>query len=120
LGGAVATLDDLAKYALALPSAAVRNHYGGPDYHVAGRSFALYWPPECRVILKLPRPRQALLFEIRPETFTPCPVGRGGVWSYVAIETLEAGELGELVIEAWRTVAPKRLSRSIGDDAGRA
>jgi hypothetical protein len=62
------------------------------------------------VILKLDKPHQELLFEVRPETFQKCPVGASH-WSYVEIGQLDEDELAELVREAWSTIVPKKISR---------
>ena len=114
----MATLDDLGRFALGQPDVEVKDHFGGPAYQVTGRTFALYWRREGRAVLRLPPPRQKLLFEARPETFAPCPVGRG-VWSYVTLEALDPGELEALIIVAWRGVASRRLSRSKEDQRPR-
>lgn len=63
------------------------------------------------MILKLDRDHQQFLFEVRPDTFQPCRVGTGGVWSYVTLEDLDADEVADLVREAWAMVVPKKLSR---------
>jgi len=115
----VATLDDLARLALALPAVTVEDHFGGPSYTVGGRAFALHWRPDDRTIFRLPPHRQELLFEIRPQVFAPVKVGRA-VWSYVALDALDLAELEALIIEAWRGVVPKRLGRSIGGEADRS
>ncbi len=115
----MATLDDLARLALALPAAQVEDHFGGPSYNVGGRAFALHWRPDDRTIFRLPPHRQELLFEIRPEVFAPVKVGRG-VWSYVALDALDLAELEDLIIEAWRGVVPKRLSRAMDGEANRS
>ncbi len=96
--------------ALALPEAAERSSYGEPDFHFRGKSFALRW--QGRTILKLDRGHQELLFEIRPETFQPRKVATVH-WSYVALEHLDDDELRALVIEAWSTLAPKRMAAAL-------
>jgi hypothetical protein len=63
-----------------------------------------------RVILKLDRGHQELLFEIRPETFRKFPVATVH-WSWVEIAHLDDAELAELVREAWSQVVPKKVSR---------
>lgn len=89
---------------------------GDPWFNVGKKSFALV--PNGRVILKLDRGRQELLFEIRPETFSKCPVATV-YWSYVEIDHLDVAELADLVLEAWSQVAPKRLSRPVVEAARR-
>lgn len=72
------------------------------------KSFAL--AIDGRVILKLDRGHQELLFEVRPETFSKCPVATG-YWSYVEIDQINEAELTELVLEAWTQIVPKKVSR---------
>ena len=75
------------------------------------KSFALQ--SQGRIILKLDRGHQELLFEVRPETFSKCPVATG-YWSYVAIEHLDGDELAALVREAWSQIVPNKVSRQLG------
>lgn len=106
----MADLAALRALALALPEVEERNWYGEPDFVFRGKSFALQ--SRGRIILKLDRAHQELLFEIRPETFQPCKVATVH-WSYVRIENLDAAELGALVFKAWSTIAPKRLAAMV-------
>jgi len=103
----MATFDDLRAVALTLPGAHEDTHMGGPAFRVAGRKFALWWAKGGRTIMKLTPAHQDLLFEVRPKTFEPCPVGRA-TWSFVDLGALEGDELQALTIEAWSTVAPRR------------
>jgi hypothetical protein len=75
---------------------------------VGKKTFAL--AIDGRVILKLDRGHQELLFEIRPETFAKCPVATV-YWSYVEIAHLDEAELADLVREAWSQIVPKKVSR---------
>lgn len=110
----MASVEALRTLALALPEAAERTGYGEPDFHVRGKSFALRW--QGRTIMKLDRAHQELLFEIRPETFRPYKVATVH-WSQVELEHLDEAELKTLLIEAWSTVAPKRLSAALPAEA---
>ena len=80
------------------------------------KTFAL--AVDGRVILKLDRGHQELLFEIRPETFSKCPVATV-YWSYVEIAHLDETELSNLVLEAWSQIVPKKISRPVLEAAGR-
>ena len=106
----MADLAALRAIALALPEAAERFSYGEPDFCFRGKSFALQW--QGRIIFKLDRAHQELLFEVRPETFSPCKVATVH-WSYVRIEDLDEDELRALLIEAWATLAPKRMAAAL-------
>src|SRR5215472_17280799 len=61
--------------------------------------------------MKLDKGHQELLFEARPDVFSPMNVGRLR-WSWVEIAALEADEVADLVTEAWRQVVPKKASRT--------
>ena len=59
--------------------------------------------------VKATRQEQAALLAAAPETFgVPAYVGRHG-WVSIQLATVDPTELGELVVEAWRQTAPKRL-----------
>jgi hypothetical protein len=59
--------------------------------------------------VKATREEQAALISAAPETFgIPAYVGRHG-WVSIQLATVDPAELRELVVEAWRQTAPKRL-----------
>jgi len=109
----MATLAALRKFALALPEATEVIFKGEPWFVVRKKTFALWSKPDKRAILKLEREHQDMLFDVRPDVFTPCKVGTGGVWSTVDISELTQAELKGLVTEAWTQVVPKKMSRAI-------
>jgi hypothetical protein len=60
--------------------------------------------------MKLEKHHQELLFEARPDVFSPMTAGALR-WSWVEIEALDAGEIADLVREAWTQIVPKKVSR---------
>ena len=72
------------------------------------KTFALH--TGGRALLKLDKPHQELLFEVRPETFSKCKVATN-YWSYVELGHLDEAELASLVLEAWCNIVPKKVSR---------
>jgi hypothetical protein len=105
----LATLEDLRRVSLALPGAEEVVYKGDPWFNVGKKTFALF--TRGRAILKLDRGHQELLFEVRPETFEKCPVATV-YWSWVELGHLDEAELGELVLEAWSQIVPKKVSRA--------
>lgn len=105
----MAGADDLRAAALRLPGVTERPQLGTPSFWVNGKSFLLIWGE--RAVMKLDRARQELLFEVRPEVFAPMQAGAMR-WSYVAYDAIDAEEAAALVLEAWRTVAPKAMVRA--------
>lgn len=67
-----------------------------------------------RTILKLDKAHQVFLFEVRPEIFQKFPMGPSH-WAYVELDRLDDEELAELVLEAWTTVVPKKVSRPVAE-----
>lgn len=102
---------DLRRFGLALPEVVLHPHMGQPSLRARGRMFVLWWEPDKTTIMKLDREHQHMLFEVRPDTFTPCKVGTG-LWSYVRIEKLTKPELQALVREAWSQVTSTAAASS--------
>jgi hypothetical protein len=73
--------------------------------------------------VKATREEQAALVAAAPGTFgVPAYVGRHG-WVSIQLATVDPNELRELLVEAWRLTAPKRLvtaydSAQPGPDGG--
>ena len=106
-----ATAEDLRAAALALPEAVEVPHFGAPSFRVNSKIFAqIVVKDGARAILKLPRERQELLAEARPETFQRAFWGRT-VFHQVVLDRIEPAELAELVRDSWREVAPRRLTK---------
>jgi hypothetical protein len=112
----MADFQHLRDVALRLPEVDEGLHRGGPAFRAVGKTFALWWAEGGRTIMKLTAPHQQFLFEVRPEIFQPCRVGVG-TWSFVELSLVDENELEELVIEAWSTVVPKRVSKAFARSA---
>ena len=104
----MASIEDLRRLALALPGAHEVTYKGDPWFNVGKKTFGLAL--SGRVVLKLEKPHQELLFEIRPDTFQPCKVATVH-WAYVQIGHLDEAELAALVREAWAQIVPKKVSQ---------
>ena len=93
-----------------MPGASETHFHGEPWLTVGSKGFVQMW--RGRVLMKLDKGHQELLFEARPDVFSPMVAGRLR-WSWVDIETLEADEVASLVREAWTQIVPKKISRSL-------
>jgi hypothetical protein len=119
--------DDVRRIALALPHVA---HEGdGHGYGVeGGKAFAWSW--KKRIEPKRARVEQLDVFAVRvsgkeekealiasdPEKFFTEPHYNGFPAVLVRLEAIDAGELTELLTDAWRVAAPRRLLAQL--DAG--
>ena len=106
----MATLVDIRRIALALPGAVELQDHGGNWFNVGKKTFVLYGFPSARWLFKLPKPRQELLFEARPDVFQPYRAG-AMLWSYVDVDALEVDEVNSLVTDAWTTIVPKKVAK---------
>jgi hypothetical protein len=103
------TADELRRVLLALPEAEERETWGHPTFRVRDKMFAALSDDGRQASVKATRQEQAALVAAAPETFgVPAYVGRHG-WVSIRLATVDPTELGELVVEAWRQTAPRRL-----------
>ncbi|MEO8113754.1 MAG: MmcQ/YjbR family DNA-binding protein [Phenylobacterium sp.] len=105
----MASFEDIRRLALALPGVREVDWRGQTFFQVGSKAFALSW--EGRTVLKLDKHHQHFLLEVRPETFEKFRVGQI-YWSYVALDHLDDAELADLVLEAWSTIVPKKVSKA--------
>jgi hypothetical protein len=114
------TYEQVKGWALALPGTAevFVEDWGHPTLRVNNKMFASGAPESPTVTLKASTEDQAELIAADPQTYSIAPyVGRYG-WVQVQLSRAEAGELRELVIDAWRRTAPKRLVATYDAAAG--
>jgi hypothetical protein len=103
------TGNEFRKTALSLPEAEERETWGHPTFRVRDKLFATLSDDGQPATVKAAREEQAALVAADPATFTvPAYVGRHG-WVGVQLATADPEEVRELLVEAWRTTAPRRL-----------
>jgi hypothetical protein len=101
------------KMALALPDTAEVVTWGTDlTWRVREKIFAMGGPDSTDISVKASKEEQAELIASDPATYAPAAyVGRFG-WVSVALTNVEADEVNELLIEAWRLTAPKKLVKA--------
>jgi hypothetical protein len=103
------TADALRRAALSLPEAEERETWGHPTFRVRDKMFATLSDGGWSAGVKTTKEEQTALVAAAPETFgVPAYVGRHG-WVSIELATADPAEVRELVTEAWRQTAPKRL-----------
>ena len=101
--------DELRQVTRSLPEAEERETWGHPTFRVRDKMFATMSDDGRQATVKATKEEQAALVAAAPETFgIPAYVGRHG-WVSIQLATVDPTELRELVVEAWRQTAPKRL-----------
>jgi hypothetical protein len=97
------------RIALGLPEAAERETWGEATFRVRDRIFVMLSPDGSRASVKASLGEQAALVGSDPETFAVAQyTGRFG-WVSVTLSRVDPEEMRELVVDAWRRTAPRRL-----------
>jgi hypothetical protein len=110
--------DAARRLALSFPEAEERETWGHPTFRVRDRMFMALAADGRSASVKAMREAQAALVGSEPETFSiPAYVGVHG-WVGVALERVDSDEMAELVEDAWRMTAPKRVVRAFAEQRG--
>ena len=98
-----------------LPEAEERETWGHPTFRVRGKIFAGMAEDGRTATVKATLAEQQALVGSDPGTFgVASHVGRFG-WVRVRLDRVDEEEMRELVTEAWRATAPKRLAAQLAD-----
>jgi predicted DNA-binding protein (MmcQ/YjbR family) len=110
----VTTFDDVRRIALALPEAEERLTWEVDiTFRVRDKIFAMGGDEASHVSIKASPERQAELVDLDPETFAPSAyVGRFG-WVTVDLARVDEPFLEDLIRDAWRRTAPKKLAATL-------
>ncbi|HEY7488970.1 MAG TPA: MmcQ/YjbR family DNA-binding protein [Streptosporangiaceae bacterium] len=105
------SVEDFLAIVLGLPE--VTQNHGHPSYtgfRVRDKGFCYLNEAEEVVVLKATREEQAALVAEDSEVFAPSWTGGRFAWVEIKLEKADHEEVAELVTEAWRLSAPKRLT----------
>ena len=103
------TFDSVRALALAVPETEEGRWYGTRAFRVRGRFFARMREDGEQLVLRVnPLEREALMAQW-PETFSVTPHYQNGQYVLVLLATVDPEHLRELLIDAWRSVAPRAL-----------
>jgi hypothetical protein len=111
-----ATPDDVRTLALALPETTERPAWDMACLRVRDKIFASMPPDESWVAIRLADGENRALAGERPAVFSVPHHYRNSTMVVVDLAAVDAGELAELLTEAWRLRAPARL-RAAFDEA---
>ena len=108
------TFDDVRRIAMGLPEAEERITWDVDiTFRVRDKIFAMGGEDASHVSIKASPDRQAELIDLDPETFAPSAyVGRFG-WVTVDLSRLDEPFLEDLLRDAWRRTAPKKLAATL-------
>ena len=110
----MSTFDDVRRIALGLPEAEERLTWEVDiTFRVRDKIFAMGGPDGTHISVKASIDRQSELVDLDPATFAPSAyVGRFG-WVTVDLARVDGPLLEELIRDAWRRTAPKKLAATL-------
>jgi hypothetical protein len=103
------TLEEVRQFARTLPGIEEGTSYGTPAFRVRGRFLGRLHDDGERLVLKIDLAEREALLQMQPSTFTVTPHYEPYPLVLIRLETVDPLELRELITEAWRQEAPKRL-----------
>ena len=102
------TLATLRKLAMRLPEVEEGTSYGTLAFRVKGRLVARLREDDESLVVRSDFDEREILIEADPRTYFITDHYRNSPMLLVHLSVVEAGELGALLEESWRRVAPKR------------
>jgi hypothetical protein len=104
------TWDDVVAIGTRLPGVEVATSYGTPALRVAGKLMCrMRTDPDALVLRVVDLGEREALLQGQPDAFFTIPHYDGYPAVLVRLETVDPEELAELLEEAWRLRAPKRV-----------
>jgi hypothetical protein len=113
----MASEDDVRTIALGLPETSERSSYGSPGFRVKDKLFARIREPGVLMVRTADEAEKEFLIRAEPDKFFTIPHYDGYPSVLVRLAAVDRDELAELLTDAWRTRAPKRVLALL-DDAG--
>lgn len=109
--------DDVVGIGSRLPGVEVSTSYGTPAIKVRGKLMCrLRTDPDALVMRVADMGEREALLQGQPDVFFTTPHYDGFPYVLVRLEDVDPVELAELLEDAWRLRAPKRLVKAYDDD----
>jgi hypothetical protein len=103
------TFDAVRSLALELPKVDEGTSYGTPAFKVAGKLLARLHQDGESLVVKIDPDERTMRMKIDPDTFYITDHYLNYPWILVRIANVDPDDLRDLLEDAWRLTAPKRL-----------
>ncbi len=105
--------EEVRALALALPEVEEGTSYGRPAFKIRGKLVACRRRDDHRaLVLRVDPAALELMLRARPEAFFVTPHYAGYPYVLVRLDAVDPVELSELIEDAWRLRAPKRVIKA--------
>ena len=114
------TWEDVVEIGLRLPSVELGTSFGTPALRVTGKAMIcrLRTDPDALVLRVTDLGEREALLQGQPEAFFSTPHYDGWPYVLVRLDNVDPVELAELIEDAWRLRAPKRVIKEFDADRG--
>jgi hypothetical protein len=106
------TWDTVMEISLALPGTVESTSYGTPACKVAGKLFVRLHPEGDWIVVHIETADRAMRMQADPKAFFITDHYAAYPWMLVRLSAVRQDDLADLLEEAWRLRAPKRLLAS--------
>jgi hypothetical protein len=114
----MASMQDAEALARQLPRSYEVFVRGQCKFRVGSIVFLSFSPDETIMGFAFPKEVREMLIESRPETFLlPWPSDLRYNWVHTRLANLDILELHQIVLDAWETVVPKKVSGSLDESS---
>ena len=111
--GCVVTVDDVRAVLAGLPRSSEVLVRDRVKFRVGQIVYVAFSQDETEIGFAFPKEERAALVAARPDGFPPARVGLRFHWVEAWLAALDADEMRELVLDAWRMVVPQRVAREV-------
>jgi hypothetical protein len=112
----VVTVEEVRAFASRLPRTTEHLIYDRVKFRVGRIVYVAFSRDETEMGFAFPKEEREMLVESEPEKFL-MPAGGDLRWNWVVarMDALDADEMRELVLDAWRMVVPKKVAAEVPD-----
>jgi hypothetical protein len=103
------TFETVREIALTLPGVEESTSYGTPAFKVKGKLFVRQHQNGVSLVIRIDVEEREILMEADPETFYITDHYLNYPWILVRLSNVRNDQLRDLLTQAWRSVAPRRL-----------
>ena len=108
----------LVELSTALPDVVLREWENWTNITFRGKGFAWVNHPENRAMIKAHHDEREALLATAPAVYEPGWATNSSAWVRIRLELADPEEVFELLEEAWRMTAPKRVVQAYDQESG--
>jgi hypothetical protein len=102
-------VEEVRTLSLSLPGVKEHDHWGKPSFRIRNKIFAVIQPDGVSLLLKTTKEERAACTTLAPDIFLMPDSFTNLAYMIVRLDRIDPSELRDLLVHAWKLVAPKKL-----------